>query len=149
MIDKKRVGAGFGVIVLDGNKVLMGLRNDDAVKADSDLRGEGTWCIPGGKLNYGETFEQGGIRETKEETDIDVHDIEVYCVQNDMNEHAHYMTIGMVAKKWSGTPKVTEPDEIVAWKWFDLDDLPKNIFFPSRKCIEKYCEGVFYKKGGA
>ena len=138
MENKKRVGAGVGIILLDGNKILLGLRNTDPKKADSELRGEGTWTMPGGKLEFGETFEQCGIREVKEETDLVVLDIEVFCVNNDMNQHAHFVTIGLIAKKWSGTPKTMEPDEITQWRWFDLNELPKNIFPPSAKCIEKY-----------
>ena len=146
-IEKKKVGAGFGVMVLEGNKILLGLRNDDAVKADSALRGEGTWTMPGGKLEWGETFEEGGVREVKEETDLDVEEIEVMCVQNDMNEFAHFVTIGMFATKWSGVPKTMEPDEIVEWRWFDMDNLPAKVFPPSVKCIEKYKMGnLFYKK---
>ena len=30
------------------------------------------WICPGGKLEYGETIEQGIIREIKEETDLDI-----------------------------------------------------------------------------
>ena len=145
-MENKKVGVGFGVIILKDNKILLGLRNDDAKKADSELHGEGTWTMPGGKLEYGETFEEGGIREVKEETDIDVKNIEIFCVQNDMNEYAHFVTIGMIATKFNGIEKVMEPDEIVDWKWFDIDKLPKNLFFPSKKCIEKYKEGLFYKK---
>lgn len=145
-MEKKRVGAGLGVMILDKNKILLGLRNDDAEKADSELHGEGTWTMPGGKLEWGETFEEGAIREVKEETDLDVSEIEVLCVQNDMNEFAHFVTIGMIATKWSGTPKIMEPDEIVKWEWFDLDNLPQKIFMPSAKCIERYRDGRFYKK---
>lgn len=143
-MDTKKIGAGFGVIILDNNKILLGLRNEDAIKASSELRGEGTWTMPGGKLHYGESFEDGGIRETKEETDLDVEEIEVFCVQNDMNEYAHFVTIGMIAKKYSGEVKTMEPDEIIEWKWFDLDNIPSNIYFPSAKCIEKYKSGRFY-----
>lgn len=142
---KERVGTGFGVMILKDNKILLGLRNSDAIKADSALRGEGNGTMPGGKLDYGETFEKGGIREVKEETSLDVKEIEVFCVQNDMNEHAHFVTVGLIAKKCNGTVKTMEPDEIVEWQWFDLDDLPSNLYSPSAKCIEKYKEGVFYK----
>ena len=145
-MENKKIGVGFGVMVLDNNKILLGLRNEDPEKADSELHGEGTWTMPGGKLEYGESFEQGGIREVKEETDLNVGDIEVFCVQNEKNEYAHFVTIGMIAKKYDGIVKTMEPDEITEWKWFSLDDLPSKIYFPSAKCIEKYKEGLFYKE---
>jgi len=144
---EKKMGIGVGVIVLnDKNQILLGLRNEDEKKADSELHGEGTWTMPGGKLEYGESFEQAGIRETKEETDLNVTDIEVFCMNNDLNKHAQFVTVGLIAKKYNGEVKVTEPDEIVDWKWFDLDNLPKNLFMPSRKCLQNYFDGKFYNK---
>jgi ADP-ribose pyrophosphatase len=144
--NEKRVGVGFGVMILKDEKVLLGLRNEDPEKADTVFHEEGTWTMPGGKLDYGETFEQGGVREVKEETDIDIKKIAVVTVQNDMNEHAHFVTIGLFAKEWSGEPKTMEPDEIVKWEWFDLDNLPQKLYFPSAKCIAKYKSGKFYEE---
>lgn len=145
MNEKKKVGVGFGVMVLRDNQILLGLRNEDPDKADTVFHEEGTWTMPGGKLDYGEEFEQGGIREVKEETNLDVSKIEVFCVQNDINEYAHFVTIGMIANEYSGEVKTMEPDEITRWQWFDLDNLPNKVYFPSKKCIEKYKEELFYK----
>ena len=33
-----------------------------------------------------------------------------------------------------------EPDKQDEWKWFDLKELPKNLYTPSKKFIEKYIE---------
>lgn len=143
---KSKVGVGVGIIVLKDSKILLGLRNEDASKADSEMHGEGTWTMPGGKLDYGETFEQAAIREVKEETNLNVHEIEVFCVQNDHNEFAHFVTIGLLATDYDGEVCTMEPDEITTWKWFSFDEIPSNLFLPSKKCIEKYLEGIFYKK---
>ena len=127
MENKKKMGIGVGVIVLnEKNQLLLGLRNDDPEKADSELHLEGTWTMPGGKLEFGESFEEAGIRETKEETNLDVEDVEVISFPNDKNQYAQFVTVGMIAKKYSGEVKTMEPDEIVDWKWFDVDNLPKN-----------------------
>jgi hypothetical protein len=48
------------------------------------------------------------------------------------------VTIGFLYENPSGEPKVTEPEEIVEWKWFDLNDFPSNIFFPSEKILKNY-----------
>ena len=142
-----KMGIGVGVIVLNEKKqILLGLRNEDEEKADSELHGEGTWTMPGGKLEYGESFEEAGVRETKEETDLNVTDIEVFCMNNDLNKHAQFVTVGLIAREYNGEVKVMEPDEIVDWKWFDLDNLPKNLFMPSRKCLQNYFDGKFYNK---
>lgn len=144
-----KIGTGVGVMILnEKNQLLLGLRNDDEKKADTELHLEGTWTMPGGKIEYGETFEQAGIREVEEETSLKVEekDIIPICVQTDKNEHAHFVTIGLLAKKFSGEVKTMEPDEIVEWKWFDLDDLPKNMYFPSKKVLENYLNNRFYTK---
>ena len=147
-IEKNTIGAGCGVMVFnDKNQLLLGLRNDDEDLADSELHEEGTWTMPGGNIEYGETFEEAGVREAKEETGIIINpnDLEVICVQVDKNEHAHYISVGMIAKKFSGTPKVMEQD-IIDWKWFDLDNLPKNIFSASKKTIDCFLQKKFYIK---
>ena len=52
---KKKVGVGFGVMMLNKEgRVLLGRRNEDPEKADSELKGEGTWTMPGGKLEFQE-----------------------------------------------------------------------------------------------
>lgn len=84
--------------------------------------------MPGGNIEYGETFEEAGTREAKEETGMDVKDLEVICVQTDKNEYAHYISVGMIAKSYEGNPVAMEPDEIVKWEWFDLNNLPKTFF---------------------
>lgn len=143
----KHIGTGCGVMVFnDKNELLLGLRGEDEVLADCELHEEGTWSMPGGNVEYGETFEEAGIREAKEEADIDLKDLVVFCVQTDKNEYAHYVSVGMYAKGFSGTPKVMEPDVIVKWEWFSLDNLPKNIFSPSKKTIDCYLQKKFYIK---
>lgn len=141
----KKVGAGFGVLVIRDNKVLLGKRNDDPEKASSEMSGEGTWTMPGGKLEYGESFEQGAIRELKEETNLDVHEVKVICVENSVGPKAQFVTIGLQAISFDGEPQVLEPEEITEWKWFELNNLPEKVFQPSRYVLERYLDDSFYK----
>ena len=144
-MNDKVIRGGCGVIVLNGeNKILLGLRNSDRELADSELHEEGTWTMPGGNIEYGETFEEAGAREAMEEAGIKVSNLEVICVQTDKNEHAHYISVGMMARDFEGTPEVMEPDVIVKWEWFDLDKLPDNIFSPSKKTIDCFLNHKFY-----
>ncbi|MCC2630492.1 MAG: MutT/nudix family protein 7,8-dihydro-8-oxoguanine triphosphatase [Candidatus Paceibacter sp.] len=144
---KKRVGAGFGVIILNKEgKVLLGRRHPDPDKADSAFRSAGEWSLPGGKLEWGESFEDGAIREVKEETDLDIQNPNVISVHNCKNEHAHFMTVGLVAESYNGEPKVMEPDEMTEWGWFSFDDLPQPRYFPSFEVIENYLQKKFYIK---
>lgn len=140
-----KFGVGVGVLIVRDNKVLLGLRNADVQKASSDLNGEGTWTMPGGKLDVGETLITAALRELKEETDLVPTDINAFCVQDDMTSTAHYTTVGFTAILKDGSePTVMEPDEIGQWRWFALSDLPPNLYLPSKKMIQKYQAGVFY-----
>lgn len=145
-VEKKRVGAGFGVILVKGKEILLGLRHPDPDKADSAFRSAGEWSLPGGKLEWGESFEEGAIREVKEETGIDIANPQVISVHNFKNEHAHFMTVGLLATEWTGEASVMEPDEIVEWKWFDINNLPEPFYFPSMGVIENYLQKKFYIK---
>jgi len=133
-----RPGVGVCMIIFKENKVLLGKRHDDPAKADSELKGEGTWTIPGGKLDFKEDFVQAAIRESKEECDIDVHDLELVSLTNDMTDDRHFVTLGFYAKRFSGEPRVMESDEITEWRWFDINNLPSPIFFPAEKAIKNF-----------
>ncbi|MCF7865376.1 MAG: NUDIX domain-containing protein [Candidatus Pacebacteria bacterium] len=145
----KKMGAGFGVMILRDNKVLLGQRHPDPVKADSLMNGEGTWTMPGGKLDFGESFEAGAVREVSEEIGIKIQesDLEVISLSNDIVPTAHFVTIGLLCKVFPKDlePRVMEPDEITQWKWFALDELPSPLFKPSQKVLDNYKEGKFYK----
>lgn len=143
-MDKKKIGVGFGVLVLRNGRVLLGKRHDDPEKASSLLNGAGKWTMPGGKLEFGETFEAGAKRETLEETGLQLNNLRVICVNNDMVETAHFVTIGLFCNDFTGEPKVCEPDEITEWRWFDLDDLPSPLYFPSERVFDNYAKQLFY-----
>ncbi|MEE9406055.1 MAG: NUDIX domain-containing protein [Candidatus Aenigmarchaeota archaeon] len=141
----KLVRAGIGIMVMKDRKVLLGRRHSDPEKADSLLHGEGQWTLPGGKLDFGDTIPGGAAREVKEETNIDVKELEAFCVTNERVHDAHFVTVGLIAREFEGEPKVMEPDEIVEWKWFSLDELPSPIFLPSEKMIKNYKDKAVYK----
>ncbi|MDD5739110.1 MAG: NUDIX domain-containing protein [Candidatus Pacebacteria bacterium] len=142
----KKVGVGFGVLILKDNKVLLGKRHDDAQKADSELHGEGTWTMPGGKMEFGETFEQSVAREVQEETNliIDQENLKLISIANDRVEDAHFVTIGFLCQDFKGEAKIMEPDEITEWQWFEIDNLPEQLFFPSAEILENYKKNKVY-----
>ncbi len=144
MADERRIGVGFGVMLIKKNKILLGKRNEDQEKASSLLKGEGTWTMPGGKLHFGETFEDGAKREVLEETGIKLNSTRVIAVNNDMVENAHFVTIGLLSEDFEGEAKVMEPDEITEWRWFDMDNLPNPLYFPSKKVMKNFLENKFY-----
>ncbi|MBR9680033.1 MAG: NUDIX domain-containing protein [Candidatus Altiarchaeota archaeon] len=147
-MSSKKVGAGVGVILLKNHKVLLGKRHSDPEKADSELLGQGTWTLPGGKLDFLESLEIAACREVFEETGIKLNldKLEFTSVSNDMIETAHFITIGFLCTEFSGEPAVMEPDEITEWQWFELDKLPEPMFFPSKRILKNFMEKRYYQK---
>jgi 8-oxo-dGTP diphosphatase len=143
---KKKVGVGFGVLLIKDDCILLGRRHIDPAKADSELHGEGTWTMPGGKLEFKESFEEGAKRELFEETGMIGHSFKVISLTNDIVHDAHFVTIGLLCEHFEGEPKVMEPDEITEWKWFPINSLPKPMFFPSEEVLKNYLDKKFYQK---
>lgn len=140
MEEKKKVGVGVGVMILDEGKVLLGKRHEDPEKADSELHGEGTWTMPGGKVHFGERLFQAAKREIYEETRISINenDLKLISLTDDFAKDAHFITIGFLCERHEGEPTVMEPDEITEWQWFNLCELPSKMFSPSKKILDKY-----------
>jgi len=142
---KPKPGAGFGIMILKEGKVLLGKRHDNPEKASSLLHGEGTWTMPGGKLHFQEGIKEAATRETSEETEIKVKNLEVISISNDIVYDNHFVTIGFLCTDFEGEPKVMEPDEITKWEWFDLNNLPSPLFPPSEKIIKNYLAKKIYQ----
>jgi 8-oxo-dGTP diphosphatase len=143
---EQKIGVGIGVMLLRDGKILLGKRHEDPEKASSLLKGAGTWTMPGGKMHFQESFEEGAAREVEEETGIKLNKSKVICVNNDKIEGVHFVTIGLFSDDFSGQPEVKEPDEITEWKWFSLDTLPSPLYFPSAKVLDNYKNKAFYIK---
>ncbi len=139
-----KIGVGVGMMILNDNKILLGLRNPDRHKAGSELKGEGTWTMPGGKVDFKETLINAAIRETKEETGLEVQEAKVITIQDDFGPNAHYVTVGFLAEKYTGHPKAMEPETILEWRWFPLDSLPENVYPASKKVLEKFERNELY-----
>lgn len=144
--ENKKVGVGVGVLILKNNKILLGKRHPDPRKANSALHGEGTWTMPGGKLEFLESFEDTAMRELEEETSLKARSLKFISIANDKVEDAHFVTIGMLCEDFEGSVKIMEPDKITEWQWFSLDSLPNPMFFPSSRILENYLEKRVYKK---
>lgn len=147
MIENNNIGVWFGILILRDGKVLLGQRHEDPNKADSELHGEGTRTMPGGKMHFWESFEDTCYRETLEETWLEIHKntIKIISITNDMVPDKHFVTIGFLAEDVEWEAQAMEPDEITQWKWFDINSLPTPLFFPSEKVIKNYLAWTIYK----
>ena len=125
-MDRPKVGVGVHIFN-SKNQILLGLRTNS--------HGSNTWSAPGGHLEYSETPEQTAIRETLEETGLNIKVTEELGYTNDIfpQEEKHYITIHLKAEITAGILELKEPNKCLEWTWFDLDSIPKNLFLPLLK----------------
>ena len=141
----KKIGVGVGVMIQnEKGEILLGLRNPDKIKVAGELDGQGTWTMPGGKVDFHETLIDAAIREIKEETNLVAKNLELISLCDDFSETAHYVSAGFLATEIQGEPKTMEPETILEWRWFALDHLPKNIYKPSLAVVKKYLAKRIY-----
>jgi len=143
----KKQGIGIGVIIInDKNEVLLLLRNSEAKLADSDMHLEGTYTLPSGKVMLDETLVNAAIRKVKDETNLDIlkSDLKLISVADDVNNYAHYVTIGFIISKYEGNFKLKNGKEFTNFGWFNFNNLPDNLCEPSKKIIENYLNNEIY-----
>ncbi len=128
-METKIVRVGIGVIINKDDKILLGKRRGS--------HGEGTWCFPGGHLEFNETPEQCAVREVKEECDLEISHITRGPWTHDVFEieNKRYITLFLLAKFKSGEPRVLEPTKCETWEWFEWSNLPQPLFVPIKNLI--------------
>lgn len=122
---------GLGVCIIKNNKVLLGKRKN--------AHGEGSWCFPGGHLEFGESYEECARRETSEEVGLSIKNMQFVTATNDIfpEENKHYITVYMLAEYADGKVEIKEPDKMVEWGWFSWDKLPQPLFIPMKNLIKQ------------
>ena len=137
-----QVRVGVSVIIIEDNKILLGHRSKN--KEDTGgIVGRDTWTLPGGKQEFDETIQECAVRETKEECNLDVSDIKVLTACDDVAPGKHFVTITTMANHHSGDPVVMEPTKEDEWKWFDIDNLPDNLYPPTINSLNYYKENIY------
>ena len=109
--------------------------------------GEGTWGLPGGHLEFQEDFEECARRELLEEYGVHLQECRVFCVANTLNQDMHHVQIGVEATKWTGTPKIQDPNEVAEFRWVPHAELDgEHVFSSSKPVIRNYLGGTFHRK---
>lgn len=90
----------------------------------------GTWELPGGTVEPGESLEETVVRELREETGIEARpaDVRLLGTLLDDVDDVVRVTVPALVTDWRGEPG-DQPDESVGdWRWFALDRLPEPLF---------------------
>jgi ADP-ribose pyrophosphatase YjhB (NUDIX family) len=90
------------------------------------------WVLPGGRLEYGETFQECGVRELKEETGLDV-EVQGFLFLSEAiapDRSRHIVNIYLKAKVTGGTMKLGSEPVLAAVDFVPLDELDKLTLFP-------------------
>jgi len=123
------VRVGVGVFIVQAGKVLLGERWGS--------HGQGSWALPGGHLELGESIEQCAAREVAEETGLAITGVKQVAFTNDLftEEKKHYVTLFVKALGVSGEVQNLEPEKCKQWRWCDWNALPQPLFLP----LQNFC----------
>lgn len=130
----QHVRVGVAVIIRDENgRILVGRRKGS--------HGAGTWTVPGGHLEFGESVEDCARREVLEETGLELISVSKgFASTNDVfvEEQKHYITVwveGVVAH--DAEPQNLEPEKCDGWDWFAGQDIPQPRFLGLKNLMEE------------
>jgi len=126
---------GVGVVIKKKDKILLLKRKN--------VHGDGFWSTPGGHLEFGENPFECAIRETKEETGVNIVNVMFLGITNDIfkDDEKHYITIWMKGQYLNGEPEIKADYEMSEVGWFDLSELPEHLFLS----FEKLLNGDIYR----
>lgn len=123
---------GIGVFVVRGTsrtnpEFIMGKRIGSL--------GTGTWALPGGHLEFGESFQECARRELMEETGLEVEEMRFLTATNSVwpKEKKHYVTIFMVADIRADAtghedkPQLLEPEKCEGWEWVSWEVMKRWV----------------------
>ena len=125
------VKVGVGVFVKKGDDFLLGLRIGS--------HGAGTWALPGGHIEFGESIEDCAIREVLEETGMTINNVQPLTFTSDLfvDVNKHYITL-FVSSDWvSGEPMLREPEKCQSWQWHRWHELPEPLFPPLQQLVDQ------------
>jgi ADP-ribose pyrophosphatase YjhB (NUDIX family) len=112
---------GVGALILKRDRILMAQRGKEPLK--------GSWSLPGGALETGESLADGVRREVREETGLDIRTLGVLEIFERIMRDAsgapeyHYVLIDYMCRMVGGT--LAPGDDVCAVEWVRRRDLPQ------------------------
>ncbi len=133
---------GLNAFLINDGKILLSRR--------TNVTGTGEWGLPGGHLEKGETFEGCLARELREELGVEIKNLTFAGIVNLSqkihlsNEHAHYVNTGFRVGNFTGEIRNLEPHKCSELRWFNVHELPSNIFFGHAQLIDNFKKGILF-----
>jgi 8-oxo-dGTP diphosphatase len=125
----EKVHVGVAAAVECGSDLLLVQRGSRASYAD----GYGTWGLPGGWLEWGETAFDAARREVEEEVGLFVRPVEEdgYHVHTAATSGLHVVTLFVRCEYSGGIPRNLEPDKQLAVRWVARETMVElDLFAP-------------------
>jgi len=120
------------------------LNENDEIFLMKSPKWDSQWLVPGGKVEKGDSMEETVRKEVKEETNLEVENVELLDVKDggnpdDFERDTHFIFLNFVCEVREGEVKLDQR-EAVDYKWIKpekaLDTL--NINSSTRNFIENY-----------
>lgn len=112
-----RPTVGCAIIVEHDGKILLGERNKQNCN--------GFWVIPGGRVEFGETIEEAGIRELKEETGLDIEILKFIGHKEIINAPGDYHRIVFFYLGRPISKELKVSDDLSNAGFFAIEDIKK------------------------
>lgn len=133
--NKKRPEACVGVMIFNNEgKILLGKR--------CGRHAPGEYSMPGGRIEYMESFKDSIEREVLEEAGIKIKNLKFLNVANiNRYDYRHDVSVHFTAEIDGGEPKTDPKERMKDWNWYDINNLPEPMFYPSKLVVESYKSG--------
>lgn len=101
--------------------------------------GEGGWCLPGGKVDYGELVEQAVFKELREETALECESARFLFFQDSLPPEPGSMHCINLYFECAVSGDPTMNPESSEWAWIGPDQLDEyDIVFRNDEALTRY-----------
>ena len=122
--DRHKVIPAVYVLLRKDDKILLLQRKNTGYR-------DGSYSLPAGHLDGGESAVATAVREAKEEVGVDIlaENLHLTHTQHRVAEGGDHERINLFfqTKKWQGIPTNAEPEKCSEVRWASLADLPSNL----------------------
>lgn len=96
------------------------------------------WALPGGFIDYGETAESAAKREAKEETGLDIFDLQLFGVYSEPGRDPRHHTISVVFRAVSDNMMAIAGDDAAEVGVFLEGRTPYPLMFDHGRILQDY-----------